>query len=129
MFSRRSIISSTAARRVVGVRRLADAPNPTTGPTAPRGMPTGNVGAMPGADAADTQAQQTARNNPQMLLGLGVGAATAMWIASVLCREKSSDDRVSYSKEQYPTRVDPPRSDLELRGKPGQEQSKSGRAW
>jgi hypothetical protein len=121
MFTRRSLIAS-ASRRATTQRMLSQ-----QGPNL-SGTPGAATAANAGA-AVDSQAKEAARGNPQMLLALGVGAATALWIASVLCREKTSDDRLSYQQQQYPTRVDPPRSDLELRGKPGQEQSKSGRAW
>jgi hypothetical protein len=82
MFTRRSVISSTAARRAVGVRHLADASNLTTG----------SIGGR--AKAYATWAQQAVRTNPQNALGLGVGVATTLWIFSALCMNKSAGERV-----------------------------------
>ena len=59
---------------------------------------------IPGAHAAaaaDERASNAALRHPQSFLMLAVGAATAMWVASVFCLEKS--DHVADPARPHPT--------------------------
>jgi hypothetical protein len=102
MFTRRSIISAASVAGV-GQRMLSQQDLKLSN------MPGATTAAHAGA-AVDSKAKEAASSHPQLLVALGVGAASALWIASVLCREKTSDNHSSYLQQQYPTPVEKPKS-------------------